>query len=332
MSKTKEKRIELFKKSVVQTFLSKFLTGEIEKLEPVYDPKYGYRYPVVESILGDPSLVEAFLKELYEAGILERELYDKTIYCPNCSSVNISMRYSCPFCQSFDIEKSSLMEHIKCGYIGMEKDFIKGNKLVCPGCGESPTKSGVDYRKAGIWCTCNNCKKSFDIPVPTHFCRDCHKVFMFEEATYADAYAYRLTEEARREASLDWVFTVPIVNFLESIGMKVESPGLLKGRSGAEHIFSIAAFKGETTREVNVFDIATAQEEEVSEQPIIAMFAKIYDVEPDKAFLIAVPKMNEKGRKMASSYNIVLIEAQDQKEALQALEERISNKNSKDKS
>jgi transcription elongation factor Elf1 len=320
----KEKRAELFKKSTVRIFLGKFLSGEIEKLEPVSDPKYGYRYPLLESILGDPSLVEDFLNELYEAGIIERELYDKPIYCPSCSSANVSMRYSCPFCQSFDIEKSSLIEHIKCGYIGMEKEFRKGSKLICPGCSESLTKPDIDHRKAGIWCTCNNCEKSFDIPIPTHFCRDCHKSFLFEEAVTTDVYAYRLTEEARREASFDWVFTAPIVKFLESKGMEVHSPGLLKGKSGAEHIFNIVAFKGEITREVNVIDIAITKDDEVSEQPIIAMFAKIYDVTPDKAYLIAVPKMNEKGKKMAVSYNIILVEAKDQTQVLKALEKHIS--------
>ncbi|OYT46973.1 hypothetical protein B6U79_04900 [Candidatus Bathyarchaeota archaeon ex4484_231] len=49
--KLHEKRAELFKKSAVQIFLSKFLSGEIERLEPEYDPKIGYHYPLLESIL-----------------------------------------------------------------------------------------------------------------------------------------------------------------------------------------------------------------------------------------------------------------------------------------
>jgi len=323
--KLREKRAELFKKGTVQIFISKFLGGEIEQLEPVYDPKYGYHYPILESILEDPSKVEEFLDTLYTAGILERELYDKTLYCPNCGSANVSMRYCCPFCQSFNIEKSSLIEHIKCGYIGMEKNFRNDNKLVCPTCGAELSKPDVDYRKAGIWCTCNDCKKSFDIPVPMHFCRNCHTNFMFEDAVSKDVYVYRLTEEAKQEASLDWVFMTPIIKFLKSKGLKVESPGKLKGKSGAEHTFNIVAFKGGVPREVHVFDIATTQEGEVSEQPIIAMFAKIFDVKLDKAYLIAVPKMNEKGKKMAVFYNIILIEAKDQEQTLRNLEKHVSH-------
>jgi hypothetical protein len=50
------------------------------------------------------------------------------------------------------------------------------------------------------------------------------------------------------------------------------------------------------------------------------MFAKVYDVAPDKSFLIAIPKMSENGRKLADLYKISLIEARNQKEAMKALE------------
>jgi hypothetical protein len=50
------------------------------------------------------------------------------------------------------------------------------------------------------------------------------------------------------------------------------------------------------------------------------MFAKVYDVTPDRSFLIAIPKMSENGRKLADLYKIDLIEAKNQKEAMKALE------------
>jgi hypothetical protein len=57
----------------------------------------------------------------------------------------------------------------------------------------------------------------------------------------------------------------------------------------------------------------------VSEQPVIALFAKIFDVSPNQAYLIAIPKLNENGRKMAELYNIRIVEAKDQKEAIRSL-------------
>jgi len=316
---SKDQRVKLYKDHNVQLLISKFVSGELGKLTPVYDPKYGYRYPIVDAIVGDPSSTDEFLQRISEAGVLKRELYDKIVYCPSCNTANVSMHYCCPHCKSFDVRKSALIEHIQCGYIDTEEKFRKDDKLVCPRCRKELTKPDMDYHKAGVWCTCNDCGKSFDIPVPAHFCRNCHRNFMFEEALYKDVYAYSLTPEATKEATLGWILIAPIREFLEGRGFKVESPGFLKGKSGASHMFDITASPTGVKRNINVIDLATSTDDVVSEQPVIAMFAKIYDVSPDKACLVAIPKMSENGKKLATLYKIELIEAKDQNEAIKAL-------------
>jgi hypothetical protein len=277
---------------------------------------------MVEAIVGDALSAESFLNRLYEAGILERRLYDKIIYCPKCGSASISIHYCCPYCKSFNIQKSALIEHVKCGYMDVEENFKKGNsKLVCPKCREELRKLDIDYRKAGMWCTCKDCGKSFDIPVTAHFCRDCHANSTFEEAVIKDVYAYSLKEEAKEEVATGWIIIAPIREFLIENGFEVESPAFIKGKSGANHMFDIAAYKGEeeAERKVTVIDLATSAENAVSEQPVIALFAKIYDVSPENAYLIAIPKMSENGKKMAELYSIKLVEAKNQKEAIKAL-------------
>ena len=321
----KRERLELYKDRNTQVLLNKFISGEIGELEPVYDCKLGYRYPVVEAIVGDASESEAFLNRLYEAGILERRLYDKIIYCPECGSANISIRYCCPYCKSFDITRSALIEHVKCGYMDVEENFRKGNKLVCPKCHEELKKEDVDYRKAGVWCSCKDCGKSFDIPVTAHFCRDGHTVFTFEDAVIKDVYAYRLREEVKEEAAVGWFLIAPIRDFLVENGFEVESPAFLKGKSGANHMFDIAGYKG-TKEKVTVIDLATSTENAVSEQPVIALFAKIFDVSPENAYLVAVPKLSDNGKKMAELYNIKIIEAKNQKDLVKALKEQLPRK------
>lgn len=323
MAKTeKAERLELYKDRNTQVFLSKFLNGEITQLEPVYDPKVGYRYQIVEAIVGD-SNAEAFLNRLYETGILERKLYDKVIYCPKCNSANVSIHYCCPYCKSFEIQKSALIEHVKCGYMDVEENFTKGNKLICPKCHEELKKLDVDHRKAGMWCTCKDCSKSFDIPVSMHFCRNCHENFTFENALIKDVYSYSLKEEAKEETALSWVLVAPLREFLTEEGFQVESPAFFKGKSGANHMFDIAAYKGQTTRKVMVIDLASSTENAVSEQPVIALFAKIFDVSPDRAYLIAIPGIGENGKKMAELYNIQIIEAKNQEEAIKALKDKL---------
>jgi len=327
MSKTGAmERAELYQKRSTQLLLSKFISGEIEKLDPIYDPKKGYRYPLVESIVGTSEKAEEFLNKLYEAGILERKLYDKTIYCPFCGSSNVSTRYCCPFCGSFNIKKSALIEHVQCGYIDVEEKFLdKEGNLICPKCEKSLEKPDVDYRRAGIWCKCNDCGKSFDIPVTTHFCRECQSTFNFENAVCKDVYTYFLTEEARKEAKLGEMLITPIKEALIKMGFEVESPAFLRGRSGAVHVFNIGMHRKGVSDELIVIDVATVSEGEVSEQPVIAMFAKIYDVMPEKAYLIAIPRISENGKKMASMYKIDIIEAKEQKEAVKILKRKLAS-------
>lgn len=321
MSKaSKDQRVKLYKDHNVQLLISKFVSGELSKLNPVYDPKYGYRYPVVDAIVRDPSSTDELLRSLFEAGVLKRELYDKIVYCPSCNTADVSIHYCCPHCKSFDIRKSALIEHIQCGYIDIEEKFRKNDKLVCPRCRKELSKPDVDYHKAGVWCTCNECGKSFDIPVPAHFCRDCHRNFSFEEAFYRDVYSYSLTSEAMKEATLGWILITPIREFLESRGFEVESPGFLKGKSGASHMFDITASPAGVERNITVIDLATSTDDIASEQPVIAMFAKIYDVSPERACLVAIPRMSENGKKLAVLYKIQLIEAKDQKEVIKEFE------------
>jgi len=320
----KKETLALYRDRNVQILLSKFLSGELEMLEPVYDPKTGYHYPVVEAIVGEASKVEPFLSKLHAAGILEKKLYDKIIFCPKCSSADVSVHYCCPFCKSFNIQKSSLIEHVKCGYMDLEENFLEGDKYVCPKCHEALKKIDVDYKKAGIWCICEDCSKSFDIPVPAHFCRNCHTNSTFEEALIKDVYSYTLTENVKAESFLNWFLVAAIREFLIKGGLTVESPALLKGKSGANHSFDIMAYIGDDPQKMIVVDLATSTEDVVSEQPVIALFAKIFDVSPERAYLIAIPKLSENGKKMAELYKIRAIEAENQEEAIASLKESLN--------
>ena len=320
MQRAEEKEVrELYRDRTVQMLLSKFLSGELEKLDPVYASDVGYRYPVVESIVGDVSQVEPFLNKLYEADVLEKRLYDKIIFCPKCNSANVSTRYCCPFCKSFDIKKSALVEHVKCGYMDVEDKFCEGDKCVCPKCNEELRKIDVDYRKAGVWCTCKDCEKSFDVPVPAHFCRYCGKNSTFEEVIIKDVYSYTLKENVTTGSSLNLFLVTAIREFLIKERLNVESPGLLKGKSGANHSFDIVAYKADKSQAI-VIDLAMSTGTVVSEQPVIALFAKIFDVSPERSYLIAIPKLSENGKKMAELYKINAIEAKNQEEAIASLE------------
>ena len=319
----KAERTELYKERNTQVLISKFLSGEIRELQPIFDTKLGYRYPSVEAITGNATDSEVLLRKLYEVGIFERKLFDKVILCQKCSSASVSVHYCCPYCKSFDIRKSALIEHVKCGYMDVEENFIKSGKLTCPKCHEDLKKLDVDYRRAGIWCTCKDCGKSFDIPLTGLFCRDCHSNFTFEDSVIKDVYSYSLKEEARQETALGWVLVAPIKELLTQNGFEVQGPAFVKGKSGANHMFDVVARSKEPSKKLTVVDLATSVENEVSEQPVIALFAKIFDVSPENAYLIAIPKMSDNSKKMAELYNIQVVEARNEKEAIRVLKEKM---------
>ena len=127
-----------------------------------------------------------------------------------------------------------------------------------------------------------------------------------------------------QETGLGLFLIAPIRDFLRDRGFEVESPGFLKGKSGASHMFDIKASYRDEPQNITVIDLTATTDGEVSEQPVIAMFAKIFDIKPHRACLIAVPKICKSGKKLAALYKIKLIEAKDQKGVLKALKALIS--------
>jgi hypothetical protein len=52
----KESR-KIYRGRKVQMLLSKVLSGEIKTLEPIYTSEFGYRYPIVENIVGEATQI-----------------------------------------------------------------------------------------------------------------------------------------------------------------------------------------------------------------------------------------------------------------------------------
>jgi len=308
----------------VQALLNKFMSGSIDALMPIFDLKRGFVYPDVEEIIGESEDAEKFLAMLVEAGVLKRELYDKAVHCPKCGSMNVSVQYCCPFCLSYDIKRSSLIEHIRCGYIDIEEKFVSGVELICPKCRRKLTVEDVDYRRAGLWCTCNKCGRSFDMPTPKHFCRNCQTSFTFENAKIKEAYKYRLNEDFVKTATSEWSILAPIRKLLEEKGFKVETPGFMEGRSGVKHMFDIIAYNNGRKSERLAINISTSPDgKQVPDHAVIDMFAKTYDSDIEKAILIAIPKISENGRKLANHYKICLIEAKTPEETIERIKETL---------
>lgn len=144
-------------------------------------PSDEFRFEQVEKILGETSTdVVQLLDEMTSANVLISQLVDKVPACPNCDSTQVSTRYFCPQCASHDINRTHLFEHLKCGKVGNEESFRKGEQIICPKCQTVLHDFGVEYRAIGVWYECNKCKNSFNNPNHSHFCRPKHHEFPTE--------------------------------------------------------------------------------------------------------------------------------------------------------
>lgn len=317
---TSKDRLDLYQDPTVQLLLSKFVKREIVELTPSFDLDQTVRYPEVEQMVdGDPGVAKTLVQKLWDAGIFRRKLAEKVIVCPSCLSPNVSNDYVCPNCNSIDIDRKTLLEHSECGNIDNADNFLVEGGLLCPKCNKELVEAGVDYQKLGAWFQCTQCGKRTDMPSPIHRCRNCGHTFTIRDTGFVTLYAYRLGTEAEEEFKRSFMVMTPIGLVFEEYQYKVEMPGLVLGRSGANHRFDVVATKGAS--EVVVLDLI-ASEKAIDEVPVAAMYAKIFDVTPAQSLLVAIPSLSEKAKRLANLYRITIIEAENSQSAADQIREK----------
>lgn len=268
-------------------------------ITPKLDAK-GLTYPALASVFPDKSEseIDDFLDKLRSAGILKSKLLDKVIVCPTCGSPSVYSKYNCPRCSSFDIGKASIIEHVRCGYIGSKEKFQKGNLLICPKC--KNTVGEVDYRKIGTSFECNSCGSRFEAPRMSHKCNSCDDVFTYKEARYEPIFEFELSEETKRSVAKGTLPLGSIVTTLKEGGFEVGLKSDLIGKSGATHNFDIVARKGAALVVAN-FTF------EPKEEDIIGLFAKKYDVDPTFTLLIALTPPSKEEEAVSKAYAVTIV-------------------------
>ncbi len=310
---TSKDRLTLYQDPGVQALLSRFSKGEIVELVPSFDLDQTARYPEVEDVVdGDTGAAKQLVERLWDVGIFKRKFYEKILVCPACLSANVSNDYVCPNCNSIDIERKTLLEHSSCGTIDSVDNFLIEGALYCPKCNKELIEAGVDYQKLGAWFQCSQCGKRSDLPSPIHRCRGCGHIFTIRDTGFVNVYSYRISDDAEEEFKRTFLLMKPIGATLSDFEYNVEMPGQVAGRSGALHRFDAVASKGSS--DLVVLDVI-ASEHEVDETPIASLYAKVFDVSPTQTILVAIPRLSEKAKKLASLYRITAIEARDSQQA-----------------
>jgi len=139
------------------------------------------------------------IKPLEDDDVISKTPYCSTAYCSNCNSQTMELYLQCSECPSRVLDKGEILEHFKCGNVGFESAFTRGDKLVCQKCNSELKQLGVDYRRVGVGYRCAN-KHVFSIPRIMFVCIQCKTQFDLTEAKLQTLYSYELTEKGKRQA------------------------------------------------------------------------------------------------------------------------------------
>jgi rRNA maturation endonuclease Nob1 len=284
-----------------------------ENLEPkLQEGKYVFQE--VSKILGEK--MGSIFKELAEKRVLKPYLVDIEVTCPQCASEKLKDRYLCPFCGSFKLIRRTLIEHYSCGTVDFLKKFLKNDEYICPKCNKPLKLIGVDYRRLDNVYRCESCKKIFSLPNIIHKCLLCGTIFSYEKAKLKKVFGYILNEDIKHEIIANCVIEAPLVEILKERGYSVNSPGMLRGSSGIDHMFDIVAIRDK------VIAIAVASDTKaIGSEHIIEHFAKAFDSQPTYSIIIASPKLNDEAKKLATLYGIKIIEG----EVIEEIKEKFKN-------
>jgi predicted RNA-binding Zn-ribbon protein involved in translation (DUF1610 family) len=294
-----------------------------EEIIPKFVQGQGFVYQVANRSSNEPSakaISKDLLENLARLDILKKTFFDSVSVCPNCESTTITLHNRCPKCKSHNVEKTSLTEHIPCGYINQRDKYVDNR---CPNCGE-PLIEG-QYRNMGRWYVCQECGEKFENSESDLVCRSCTKNFTIKEAKPIEVPKFSLNMQRKKEIRQNVASLENIQSLLASLGFSVEIPGLVIGqKSGMQHHFSLIAKKIINGQEKVIAIDHSVSESEVSTSPLILYIYKTSEVKVDIPIFMAIPRLNETARKIAQGHNILLIEGlTDDKEVMAKIKTEI---------
>ena len=293
---------------------------------PTLIPKIGFdvSYPRVEEVTGLPrERAFTLIQELYDEGYLERRLHTTVSRCPHDGTTCLRPRLFCPGCQSEDINRVPLIEHLNCGHVDMEKNFVSGEDLKCPKCGRTLNQIGVDYRRPGYAYNCPSCGGVHPAPDEKWSCNYADHIFMMEDAQPEKVYSYTLSETRKGDILRVFQYIQPIKETYENLGYEASTFQTVRGKSGVSHLVDVYA-KKETDRLVtSIARVLT--ERGIKLEEVLKHYAISLDVDPTNSILIALPELDRESEVYTKQFNLEVIEGDNLETVIQQLASIIRN-------
>jgi hypothetical protein len=290
------------------------LSARVADIKPQFDfsTELGFVYPMVEQtamVKGKEAV--AIVESLTNKGILRRSFFDRLLRCPRCQSMNLRPSTHCPKCGSGDITRGRILEHVACGYVGVEDEFATRGKYICPKCKLELRTVGADYLSRGVLRKCRDCNEIFSSPLVKWRCLKCSSLSAEDEIIEVNVYAYTLDEGKRNWLEFEIEPKVRFVEFLRNYGYKVMENTRVKGRSGAEHKVDILASRDDGVVTHNIAVGIEIAREQIGLDRIMDFDVKAFDSGFHDKVLIIIPGLGEEARKFASYHGIKVLEPKD---------------------
>ncbi len=274
--------------------------------------KNSITYPILAKI-GESEENMEFLEKLSSntIGILEREIYERLIVCPqHPEDLSVSVRMYCPDCSSMDIHKLHLIEHKVCGYIAEKREYgvvSVSDVKTCPNCKRPIKDYEKEIRMPGQWNKCYSCNKKFDNAKIKLHCRRFNHDFELTDMESIIVPQYKIKTGAGENVNI-LALLPQLKKVLTSLGFTVEELSAVKGKSGVSHQTNIFAHNNEN-KTVAVF-VKTAKEA-VDDIEVNATVVNVIDISPTWAVFIGIPTISERAKAMASTHKMIIITGVD---------------------
>ena len=164
----------VFRKVNVQRVLKTIKDRKLDAIEPNISHDNGIEYPKLNEFTSDLNELLSLLSKLERQGILKSKVVGNVAVCPHCRSHKLLLQLCCPSCDSANLRKGAIVEHMECGYTDVEFRFRRGEELICPKCRKVSKAVGVDYRKLGPLYKCEDCGSIFPNPKIKYTCSNRH--------------------------------------------------------------------------------------------------------------------------------------------------------------
>jgi len=294
--------------------VAEMLTEKIIDIKPQLDyaTELGFVYPVAEQILGvKAEKVVSILDSLVDKGLLNRNFFERLLRCPQCRSLNLRPTTHCPKCGSGDIARGRVLEHLVCGYVGLEDEFVAKGRYICPKCKVELRTIGSDYQSLGLLRKCHDCDEVFNIPVIKWRCLKCSSLTAEDKVIEANIYSYNFNEAKRGWLEFELKPKHQLIEFLRERGYEVTENATVKGRSGAEHKIDILATRDNGIVTYNIAIGIEVAGDEIGLGEIFDFDDKAYDSGIHDKILVVVPGLRREAEKFASQQRIKVLEVRD---------------------